>query len=365
MRAALLEENNKPLSIVDDIAHEDPRPGEVVVRVTHCGICHSDLTIVDSPGGGGLPAILGHEAAGVIEEVGPGVTRLAKGDKVMLTPLPPCGHCYYCVRGQANLCVEAQAFMTGLRTDGTSPFSRDGQLVHRGLGVAGFGEFTVVSELSAIKLPEDTPLDVVCVIGCAIQTGVGAVLNTAKVPEGATVFVAGLGGIGVSIVQGARLAGASRIIASDPVAGRRDHAANFGATDVLDPTQVDVVEKAKELTGGIGVDYAFDGAGSVKVIQDCINASRPGGTTVMVGAPMEPVLEIPIPALFLTQEKHITGSLLGSCHSHRDVPRFIALWQAGKLDFENMISSRRPIAEINDGLEDLRNGRGIRTVLSF
>ena len=365
MRAALLEQNNQPLSIVDDIAHEDPRAGEVVVRVTNCGICHSDLTIVDSPGGGGLPAILGHEAAGVVEEVGLGVTRLAKGDKVMLTPLPPCGRCYFCVRGQANLCVEAQSFMTGLRPDGTSPFSRGDALVHRGLGVAGFGEFTVVSEQSAIKLPEDTPLDIVCVIGCAIQTGVGAVLNTAQVPEGATVFVAGLGGIGISIVQGARLAGASRIIASDPVAGRRDHAANFGATDVLDPTQVDVVEKAKELTGGIGVDYAFDGAGSAKVIQDCINASRPGGTTVMVGAPMEPVLEIPIPALFLTQEKHIMGSLLGSCHSHRDVPRFIDLWRAGKLDFENMISHRRPISEINDGLEDLRNGNGIRTVLSF
>jgi Zn-dependent alcohol dehydrogenase len=365
MRAALLEENNQPLSIVDDVAHEDPRAGEVVVRVKNCGICHSDLTVIDAPGGGALPTILGHEAAGIIEDVGPGVTRLAKGDKVMLTPLPPCGHCYYCVRDQPSLCEGAQSFMTGLRADGTSPFQRGGNLVHRGFSVAGFGEYTVVSELSAIKLPEDTPLDVVCVIGCAIQTGVGAVLNTAKVTAGSTVFVAGLGGIGVSIIQGARLAGASRIIASDPVSGRRDHAANFGATDVLDPTQVDVVEKAKELTGGIGVDYAFDGAGSAKVVQDCINASRLGGTTVMVGAPMEPVLEIPIPALFLTQEKKIMGSLLGSCNSHRDVPRFIALWQAGKLDFEGMISNRRPVAEINEGLEDLRNGQGIRTVLSF
>jgi Zn-dependent alcohol dehydrogenase len=365
MRAALLEENNEPLSIVDDVETEDPRPGEVVVKVSNCGICHSDLTMIDAPGGGQLPVVLGHEAAGVVEEVGPGVTRLAKGDKVMLTPLPPCGHCYYCVREQPSLCVDAQIFMTGLRGDGTSPLSRGGKVVHRGFSVAGFGEYTVVSELSAIKVPEDTPLDVVCVIGCAIQTGVGAVLNTAKVPEGATVFVAGLGGIGVSIVQGARLAGAARIIVSDPVAERRDHAANFGATDVLDPTKDDVVARARELTGGIGVDYAFDGAGSAKVVQDCINASRIGGTTVMVGAPMDPVLEIPIPALFLTHEKKITGSLLGSCNSHRDVPRFIALWQNGKLDFEGMISQRRTIDDINAGFEDMRAGRGIRTVLSF
>ena len=157
----------------------------------------------------------------------------------------------------------------------------------------------------------------------------------------------------------------ARIIVSDPLAERRDHAANFGATDVLDPTQDDVVAKAHELTGGIGVDYAFDGAGSSKIVQDCISACRLGGTTVMVGAPMDPVLEIPIPALFLTQEKKITGSLLGSCHSHRDVPRFIALWQNGKLDLEGMISHRRPIEDINQGLDDLRAGRGIRTVLSF
>jgi Zn-dependent alcohol dehydrogenase len=335
-----------------------------VVRISNCGICHSDLTAIDTDGGP-LPVVLGHEAAGVIDEVGPGVTRLAKGDKVMLTPLPPCGQCYYCVRAQPSLCVEAQTFLTGLRADGSSPLSRGGERVLRGFNLAGFGEYTVVGERCAVKVADEIPLEIACVIGCAIQTGVGAVLNTAKVPEGATVFVAGLGGIGVSIVQGARLASAARIIVSDPIAERRDHAANFGATDVLDPTNDDVVAKVRELTGGIGVDYAFDGAGSAKLIQDCLNACRIGGTTVMVGAPLEPVLEIAVPALFLTHEKKLIGSLLGSCHSHRDVPRFIALWQNGKLDFEGMISHRRPIEEINQGLDDMRAGRGIRTVLSF
>jgi len=365
MRAALLEENNKPLSIVDDIDIADPGTGEVIVKVSHCGICHSDITVVDMPGGGQLPCVLGHEAAGVVEEVGAGVTRLAKGDKVMLTPLPPCGNCYYCLRNQPTLCVEAQGFMTGVKNDGTSPLSRDGKIVYRGFGTAGFGEYTLVHQNSAVKVDDDTPLEIACVIGCAIQTGVGAVLNTAKVEEGATVFVAGLGGIGVSLVQGARLAGASRIIASDPVGSRRDHASNFGATDLIDPTQEDVVARVKEITGDIGVDYAFDGAGSTQVLQDCIAASRLGGTTVMVGAPLEMTLEIPIPALFLTHEKKIMGSLLGSCHSHRDVPRFLALWRKGALDLEGMISHRRPIDEINEGMDDLRAANGIRTVLSL
>jgi len=365
IRAALLEVNQKPLSLVNDVVLESPRAGEVVVKVSNCGICHSDLTMIDAPGGGALPIVLGHEAAGVVEEVGPGVTRLAKGDKVMLTPLPPCGHCYYCVRHQPTLCVDAQSFMTGTRPDGTSPLSRAGKTVYRGLGVGGFGEYTVVHQNSAVKVPDDTPLEIACVIGCAVQTGVGAVLNTAKVEEGATVLVTGLGGIGISIVQGARLAGASRIIVSDPVAERRDHASNFGATDVLDPKQDDVVARAREITRGIGVDYAFDGAGSAKLVKDCINACRIGGTTVMVGAPMDMVLEIPIPALFLTQEKKLVGSLLGSCHSHRDVPRFIDLWRKGALDLEGMISHRRPLSEIDKGFDDMRAGRGIRTVLSL
>lgn len=364
MRAALLKENAKPLDIVDDVDVQDPRAGEVLVRVSHCGICHSDVTIVDSPAGGALPVILGHEAAGTVEAVGAGVRSLAKGDKVMLTPLASCGRCYYCTRHQPTLCVDAQSFMTGLMPDGTTPFSRSGQPVFRGLGVAGFGELTVTGENGAVKIPDDTPLEVACVVGCAIQTGVGAVLNTADVEAGATVLVTGLGGIGISIVQGARVAGASKIIVSDPVAERRDAAANFGATHILDPNEVDVVATARELTGGIGVDYAFDGAGAVKLVEDCIQASRTGGTTVMVGAPatLDPV-SLGVPALFLTQEKKLIGSLLGSCHSHRDVPRLLGLWRQGKLDLESMISFRRPLSEINEGMADLRAGRGIRTVL--
>jgi len=364
MRAALLEKTEHPLVVVDDVEFEAPGPRDVVVKVSNCGICHSDLTMVDLPASAQLPCIYGHEAAGIVEEVGSAITRLSKGDKVMLTPLPSCGVCYYCVRSEFSLCVDGQSFMTGVREDGTSPLSRNGAPVFQGFGLGGWGEYAVVSEGRAIKVPEDTPLDVACVIGCAVQTGVGAVLNTAKVEEGATVLVMGLGGIGISIVQGARLANAARIIVSDPVAARRDYAANFGATDILDPNNEDVVARTIEWTGGIGVDYAFDGAGSSKLISDGLAASRIGGTTVMVGAAIDP-LELPIPAMLLTQEKKLVGSLLGSCNGHRDIPRFLALWRKGALDLESMISHRRPIEDVNLGLDDMRASRGLRTVLEF
>jgi len=364
MRAALLEKNQQPLAVVDDIEIQDPQPGEVLVKVSHCGICHSDLTVVDMPGGGQLPQVLGHEAAGEVVEVGMGVTRLKKGDRVMLSPLPTCGVCYFCNRNQPALCTDGQSFMLGTRADGTSPLSRNGELVYQAFGLGGWGEYATINERRAIKIDDDTPLEIVCVIGCAVQTGVGAVLNTAQVEEGATVLVTGLGGIGVSIVQGARLANASKIIVSDPVAERRDYAANFGATHVLDPTQDDVVAKAIELTGGVGVDYAFDGAGHEKLIADCLAATRSGGTTTMVGAAMG-TFEMPIPAMFLMQEKKLQGCLLGSCNSHRDIPRFLALWRKGALDLESMITHRHPIEDVNVGLDDMRVSRGLRHVLEF
>jgi len=365
MRAALIEESAKPFALVDDVRIEDPRAGEVLVRVSHCGICHSDLTFADTPGMP-APVILGHEAAGVVERVGAGVASVAPGDKVLLTPLASCGRCYWCVRHQPTLCAEAQSFMTGLLPDGRTPLSRGGKPVFRGLGVGGFGERVIVRENGAVKIPADTPLEIACVIGCAVQTGVGAVLNTAKVEEGATVLVTGLGGIGIAVVQGARIANASRVIVSDPVAERRAAAERFGATHVLDPSRDDVVARARELTGGIGVDYAFEAAGSAKLVEHCIAATRNGGTTTMVGAPagLDGVTIAPA-ALFLAQEKKLSGCLLGSCHGHRDVPRLLELWRRGALDLEGMITSRRPLAEINAGFDDMRARRGIRTVLSL
>jgi Zn-dependent alcohol dehydrogenase len=365
MRAALLEAGGTPLRVVDDVEVAAPAPGQVKVRVANCGLCHSDLTIIEDPGTGLAPAILGHEAAGVVEEVGTGVRSLAPGDKVLLAPLAPCGRCYWCARGEATLCEEAMFALGGAFADGTTPLTRGGEVVARGLGVGGFGEVVVVGENGAVKIDPETPLDVAAVVGCAVQTGVGAVLNTAQVEEGATVLVMGLGGIGISVLQGARVAGAAQVIVSDPVAERRDAARGFGATHVLDPNDADVVEAAHQLTGGIGVDYAFDAFGNAGLLEAGLRATRRGGTTVGVGAPKADEVMSFSAIGHVVQEKKLLGCLFGSSNPHREVPRMLSLWRSGDLDLEGMISFRRPLEEINEGFDDMRAGRGIRTVVDL
>jgi Zn-dependent alcohol dehydrogenase len=270
------------------------------------------------------------------------------------------------VRGEASLCERAMGIMTNAFPDGSTGLTRKGQPVFRGLNVAAFAESTVVHASGAVRVPADTPLDVACVIGCAVQTGVGAVLNTARVEEGATVLVMGLGGIGLSAVQGARLANAARIIVSDPVAQRRDTAKALGATDLLDPKTDDVVAATRELTGGVGVDYAFETAGVAALVTTGLFATRNGGAIVCVGAPpVDQAITLAPASLFVVSGKRLLGCLLGSCNSLRDIPRLLALWRAGRLDLESMITSRRPLAQINEAIDDLNAQRGIRTVLSL
>jgi len=365
MRAALLEPSADRVVIVDDIDVATPRPGEVRVRVSHCGVCHSDLSIVNGTFPNAVPSVLGHEASGVVEEVGDGVTALTPGDKVVLSPIAACEECYWCLRGEYGCCVRAMAVVTGTAVDGSTPLSRRGTPVLRGLGVGGFAEYVVTPASGAVKVPDDTPLEIACVIGCAVQTGVGAVLNTARVEPGATVLVIGAGGVGIAIAQGARVAGAARIIVSDPVPERRDATGQFGVTDVIDPATEDVLSRVYALTGGIGVDYAFEAVGSGPLIETCLFATRNGGTTVMVGAaPIDHAVTLNPAVVFMTSERKLMGSFLGSCHSRRDIPRLIDLWRAGQLDLEGMITSRRPLAEINDAFADLTASKGIRTVLS-
>ena len=366
MRAALLEASEKPLTIVDDIDIEDPRAGEVRVRVSHCGVCHSDLSLVNGTFPFVSATVLGHEAAGVVDAIGSGVTSVVPGDKVVLSPIPVCNACYWCARGEYGCCVNAMSITTGTFTDGRTPLSRHGVPVLRGVGLGGFAEYVITTETGAIKVAPDTPLDVACVIGCAVQTGVGAVLNTARVPEGATVLVAGAGGIGVSIVQGARVAGATKIIVSDPNSDRRALALKFGATDVVDPTSDEVLGAVQQLTGGIGVDFAFDAVGAGPVIESCIWATRNGGTTVMVGAGgMDQSVTLAPPVIMTMTERKLMGCLLGSCNGRRDIPRLLDLWRAGRLDLESMITARRPLAEINDAFADMTAGVGLRTVLTI
>jgi S-(hydroxymethyl)glutathione dehydrogenase / alcohol dehydrogenase len=362
MRAALFSEVGSPVQIVDDVVLDAPRRGEVRVRVVACGVCHSDVSLINGTFPSMGPTIAGHEAAGVVVELGEGVTELAVGDHVVLTPNAACGHCAYCVKGLHSVCASAMSIATSVLPDGTSRLSRGGEIVYHGLGVAAWADEIVVHANGAIRIDDDVPLDVACVIGCAVQTGVGAAINTADIEPGDAVLVLGAGGIGISIVQGAAVAGASRIIVSDPSESRREQALRFGATHVIDPTVDDVVATTMELTG-IGADVAFEAVGSAALVEVGINAVRNGGTTVLVGAAgVEDTVDFsPVMAMFT--EKKLVGSLLGLCWAPRDIPRLVALWQAGRLDLDGMVTSRRPLEEINDAIADLEAGRGLRTVL--
>jgi Zn-dependent alcohol dehydrogenase len=363
MRAAVLEQQGKPLVFRDDVEIREPGVGQVRVRVKHCGLCHSDLSAADGAFPCPTPIVLGHEAAGVVESVGAGVRGVAAGDHVVLTPCPPCGRCYWCVRGEAAHCELSLGIMTHSFPDGSTGLSRRGEKVLRGLNVGGFAEYALLSETGVVRVPKEAPLDVVCVIGCAVQTGVGAVLNTARVEEGATVLVLGLGGIGLSVVQGARIAGAARILAVDPVAERRHAAKAMGASDCIDPGAEALQQRVREIAP-VGVDFAFECAGRAKLVEEGVAATRNGGTIVAVGAPpLGESITLAPAAAFTVSGKRLLGCILGGANSLREIPRLVSLWQAGRLDLEALITGRRPLAEINTALDDLRASRGIRTVL--
>lgn len=366
MKAAVFEEIGKPIKLYDDVDIIEPRAGEVRVKVSYCSVCHSDLSVVD----GSLPAfghvILGHEASGVVESVGEGVTRLKVGDHVVLTPVPPCGTCYFCIRGETTLCANNTSLYTSALADGNTGLSRNGEIIYRGLGVGAFAEYVITPVNGAVKIAPDVPLELACLMGCALQTGIGSVINTAKVETGATVVIMGLGGVGIAAVQGARLAGAAIILASDPVAERREIALQFGATHVIDPFNEDLAQRCLQLTDNIGMDYAFETAGIAKLVETGIAVTRSGGTTVCVGAAaLDQGIEINPFTLFSSCEKKLCGCLMGSCNSLLEIPRLISLWKSKQLDLAGMVSRTRPLSEINEALEDLKSGVGIRTVLTL
>ena len=310
------------------------------MQVTYCGVCHSDLHFVHGDLPTPFPVVLGHEAAGVVETVGAGVDSLAVGDKVILTLQAQCGRCYFCARGATHLCVLGNGVSTGVLPDGGTRLSRGGDVVYRGVGLGGFAEYVVAPASCAVKVADDTPLDLACLLGCAVQTGVGAVLNTAGVGVGDTVMVIGLGGVGISAVQGARLAGASRIVGVDPVASRRAQSLAFGVTEAIDPAEDDIAGAGLELTGGIGLDHVIDTAATPATITSGIMAIRPGGSVTVVGVPgFEDTIELPVIAWALS-EKRVTGSFMGSSNSHREFPRLLDLWRAGRLDLESMVTRR-------------------------
>ncbi|GAA2015405.1 Zn-dependent alcohol dehydrogenase [Nocardiopsis rhodophaea] len=371
MRAAVLTEFGAPLEI-RDVDISDPGPGEVRVRIAASGICGSDLKAVDgaSPVVSGLPVVCGHESSGTVEAVGAGVTAYAPGDPVLIALGRSCGRCRRCGRGEGHLCTDAartRAIM-GLMPDGSTRLRLDGTAMRPYLGIGGFAEYTVVHERQLMPLPRGVDLAAMSLLSCAVVTGVGAVVNTARVEAGATVLVAGCGGVGLNVVQAAVLAGASRVIASDIAATKLTAAELFGATDVLpsDPggaNAADLATRVRELEPD-GVDYAFDVTGVPSVLAAAFEATRPGGTTVMVGSPPAGT-NISVPAGALFGSRRLMGCQGGDGSAASDLPRLVDLCLAERLDPGGLISERVGLDAINDAIGHVRAGEVVRAVVVF
>jgi S-(hydroxymethyl)glutathione dehydrogenase/alcohol dehydrogenase len=342
--------------VVDDLILEPPRTGEVMVEVRYCGLCLTDVHIMQGHLGFPTPAVCGHEVAGVVVEVGPGVDSLSIGAHVVLACRPPCRRCYWCVRGEPQLCGTSLGWRTGILPDGGTRLSWGGQQVYRGVGVAGLAERVVVPAAGAVRIPDDVPLDIAAVLGCAVQTGAGAVFNTARLQPGQTALVLGLGGVGTAAVQAARASGASTVIGVDPRPDRRKTGLAAGADVVLDPAAEDVVASVRAATDGIGVDLAFDLVGDPDTtVRSGFAALRPG-----------PGAQLTLPAAELvSDERRVSGCFLGSADPHVEIPRLLELWRLGRLDLSVFVTDRRPLSEVPQLLDGAASSAGLRTVIEM
>ena len=354
----------RPLSI-EEMELQPPGRGEVLVKMRAAGLCHSDLSVINGDRPRPTPMLLGHEASGTVESVGEGVDDLAKDDHVVLVFVPSCGHCAPCAEGRPALCGPgAVSNGAGTLLGGHRRLFRGGDAINHHMGCSAFAEYAVVSRHSLVKVDRDLPFDEAAVFGCAVLTGVGAVVNTARVPAGATVAVVGLGGVGLAAVLGAVAAGASRIVAVDLARDKRDFATNLGATDTFDAAMAGVVEAIKSATDG-GVEFALEFAGSVKAMDLAYRITRRGGMTVTAGLP-PPSATFALPQVNLVaEERTVKGSYIGTCVPSRDLPRFVSLYRQGKLPVNRLLTHRLALADINEGFERLREGKAIRQVVVF
>jgi S-(hydroxymethyl)glutathione dehydrogenase/alcohol dehydrogenase len=357
MRAALLQEiGQDKLEVVDDIDTVGFGPGKVRIRIRATGLCHSDLSAMSGVLPQPAPFVPGHEGAGDIVEVGAGVAGLSPGDRVLVCWLPACGACPACRRGQSHLCL------AGFVNAGTPNFRRPAGDVFGFAGTGTFAEEVVVAAPCAVPIPDDVPYEIAALIGCGVTTGIGAALNTARVEPGSSVAVIGCGGVGISVIQGARASGAAEIIAVDPVESRRDAALRFGATDAVAPEDLPGV-KARA-TGGEGFDYVFEVVGRSATARTAYETTRRGGTLCVVGAgAMDDLLQINMFELFF-DEKRILPSLYGGGDVLRSYDRVIRLWRAGRVDLEGLITHRVRLEEINEAIGQMRTGEALRTSIA-
>jgi alcohol dehydrogenase len=354
---------SRPLQ-VEEVSVAPPGPGEVLVEVAAAGLCHSDLSVIDGSRPRPLPMVLGHEAAGIVREVGPGVEEVRAGDHVVFSFVPACGRCAYCAVGRPALCEPgARASTEGTLLGGGRRFAdRNGAPLHHHLGVSAFSQYTVAAAGSVVPVDPALPLETAALFGCAVTTGVGAVVNTAQVPAGTAVAVFGLGGVGLSVVMGARAAGATPIVAVDLVPEKLARARALGASVVVDAREADPVEAIRDVTGG-GAAYVFESVGNEAVLEQAYRATRRGGTTVAIGLP-HPDRRLSVPAVSLAaEERTVRGSYMGSAVPRRDIPRFIAMHRAGLLPVERLLDARLRLEEINAGFDALAQGQVVRQVV--
>ncbi len=358
MKAAIFQEANKPLTI-EDIDTIDPRANEIMVRTVCSGVCHSDLHFVDGLWALPLPTVLGHEAAGIVERVGDQVTYVKPGDRVIMSFRPFCGSCYYCLGGRPNLCNDPN-----LGALSASRLSWKGKPVLQFASVGSFGELMITTEGGVVKIPEEMPMAEAALIGCGVMTGVGAALYTAQVPGGATTAVIGCGGIGLNIIQGCQLAGAAQIIAIDVVPSKLELAQTFGATHTINAKETDVAAAVQELTGGEGVEYAFEAIGSVEQARVAFDLVRAGGTAVIVGMmPMTSEISVPGPAFL--QEKKMIGCMYGSTRFREHMPKLVDLFLQGRLNLTGLVTRRLELEDVNEAFRAMKAGEVARSVIMF
>ncbi len=364
-KAAILFEAGKRLDI-REVDVENPRAGEVLIKMAAAGICHSDLHVMTGHLAAQLPAVLGHEGSGVVAGVGPGVTSVKPGDHVIPLWRLSCGVCEYCSEGRPAVCAEGlQIRMTGRLLDGTTRFKLDGEEIKHFAGVSSFSEYSVIPEKAVLKIPEDFPLDKAALLGCGVITGVGAAFNAARVKPGSSVAVIGCGGVGINVIQGAAIAGAEKIIAVDLLPKKLEFAKQFGATHTVNSKETNAVEAIRALTGGRGVDYAFEVIGLPATIRQAYDSLKKRGLAIIVGVtPMTAEVSIPIMSMVF-EERTLTGSIYGSARPLIDIPMLINLYKAGKLKLDELLTRRYPFSQINEAYEGLERGEGIRSVVTF
>ncbi len=356
--------DSRPLRI-ETVELDAPGPGEVMVRVKAAGLCHSDLSVINGDRVRPVPMVLGHEAAGTVQALGAGVDDLAAGDHVVMVFVPSCGHCLPCSEGRPALCEPAFAANTaGTLLSGARRLKHNGAALNHLLGVAAFADHVTVSRRSLVKVDKSLAFEHAALFGCAVLTGVGAVVNTAALKSGQTAAIVGLGGVGLAGLLGAVAAGASKVVAIDVNPEKLAFARRLGATHTVNGRDSDAIEQVKAATGG-GADCAFDFAGSVQALETAYRVTRRGGTTVSAGLP-NPRHSFPLPALNLVaEERTLKGSYIGTCVPLRDIPRYVALFQQGKLPVDQLLTGRLKLGQINEGFDRLHKGEAIRQVVTF